>query len=236
MTDDAPLFRVIASFIRRGIQDGEYPSGGPVPSETELCAMFDTSRMTARRAIDELVTEGLLYRVQGSGTYVSHIELKKIYRTHGFTHNMQALGVTPSSRILVFEVAEPDGDCVQALQLGADEKIILLKRLRLADLEPMAVETVRISYQKFQKLYGRDFTSASLYDALRDEYGLEAGYSRQRINAHTLTGADAVLLFGRKSGVALHVRNIDYDKNQIPIAYADSYYHGTKYTLDVIIK
>ncbi len=234
-TSETPIYKQILASISEGIESGKYPRGAAIPSEPELCRAFDTTRMTVRRAIDALVGAGKLYRVQGKGTFVSHFELSKTYQKHGFTSNMLSLGVRPSSRVLIAEACEPDESVRTDLELEDGEPVFHLKRIRMADLEPIAIESVWVSLRRFPKIPAYDYSKASLYETLRSEYGLEAGYSKQKLNAVMVEGENAHLLFGAKKGVALRMRNIDYDKNLRPIATADSLYHGTKYTLDIII-
>jgi GntR family transcriptional regulator len=234
-TNDTPIYRQILESINEGIANGTYPRGSTIPSEPELCRVFGTTRMTVRRAIDALVGEGKLYRVQGKGTFVSHFELSKTYQKHGFTSNMLSLGVHPSSRVLIAEACEPDESVKTSLKLEDGEPVFHLKRIRMADLEPIAIENVWLSLRRFPKISDYDYSEASLYEVLRKDYGLEAGYSQQKLNAVMVEGEDAQLLFGAKRGVALRMRNVDYDKNLRPIATADSLYHGAKYTLDIVI-
>ncbi|MEA5047385.1 MAG: GntR family transcriptional regulator [Eubacteriales bacterium] len=233
--DEQPIFKKIIDSIDAGIASGTYARGEAIPSEPELCKLFSTTRMTVRRAIDALVNEGKLYRVQGKGTFVSHFELNKTYQKHGFTSNMRSLGVTPSSRVLFCGECAAN-DYVRAnLELEPDEPVFCLKRVRMADLEPIAIERVWLSLKRFPTLPKHDFSQESLYEVLRKDYGIEAGYSQQKINAVTVDGDDARLLFDAKKGIALRMRNVDYGKNLRPIAVADSLYHGSKYTLDVVI-
>lgn len=233
---ELPLFRRIIESINTGIESGAYERGAAIPSEPELSRAFGTTRMTVRRAIDALVSEGKLYRMQGKGTFVSHIEWEKTYLMRGFTSNMLSLGRHPSSRVLGAGVCVPEDEIARELELEAEEKVFCLRRVRMADFEPIAVEHVWISLRRFPRLEGRDYAETSLYEVLRKEYNLEPAYSRQRLNAILAEGEDAKILFGAKKGVALHIRNVDYDKNMRPIAAADALYHGAKYTFDAIIK
>lgn len=233
---EQPLFRRIIESINAGIKSGAYARGAAIPSEPELSRAFGTTRMTVRRAIDALVNEGKLYRIQGKGTFVSHIEREKTYRMQGFTSNMLSLGLRPSSRVLSAGVCTPEEEIAQDLELEEGERVLCLKRVRLADFEPVAIERIWISLQRFPLLEGLDYAETSLYEALRREYDLEPAYSRQRLNAILAEGEDAKILFGAKKGVALRMRNLDYDRNMRPIAAADALYHGAKYTFDAIIK
>lgn len=236
-TNEQPIFRQIIERINAGIESGEYAHGDPIPSEPELCKIFNTTRMTVRRAIDALVNEGKLYRVQGKGTFVSQFELDKTYQKQGFTSNMLSLGVHPSSTVLYAEACEGNDEVRQSLELDAAEPLFCLKRIRMADGAPIAIERVWLSLRRFPKLPLFDFSQESLYDVLRKEFGLDLtnGYSKQRINAVNLTGEDAEALFHAKRGVALRIRNVDYDKTHRPFSMADTLYHGGKYTMDIVI-
>lgn len=236
-SNEQPIFRQIIDRINAGIDSGEYARGDAIPSEPELCRQFSTTRMTVRRAIDALVNEGKLFRVQGKGTFVSQFELDKTYQKQGFSSNMRSLGVQPSSEVIQAEECPGDPEVRQNLEMAADEPIFCLKRIRMADESPIAIERVWISLRRFPRLKEFDFSQRSLYDVLHQEFGLDLtnGYSRQRVNAVPVTGEDAEALFRTKKGIALRIRNVDYDKTHRPFAMADTLYHGGKYTLDIII-
>jgi len=234
-TNDKPIFRQIIDSINSGIDSGVYNRGDAIPSEPELCRLFDTTRMSVRRAIDQLVSEGKLFRIQGKGTFVSQLELNKTYQKQGFSSNMLSLGMHPSSRVLFFGECAAGEMVRRHLDLEPGEPVFCLKRIRLADEEPIAIERVWISLKKYPLLLQYDFSQLSLYDVLKRDYGVEVAYSKQRINAVTIEGEDAQLLFGQKKGVALRIRNVDYGSAIKPIAASDSYYHGSRYTRDILI-
>ena len=128
---EQPIFRQIIERINTGIDSGEFARGDAIPSEPELCRQFSTTRMTVRRAIDALVSEGKLFRVQGKGTFVSHFELDKTYQKQGFTSNMLSLGVHPSSEVILAEECEADEEVRASLEMAKDEPIFCLKRIRM---------------------------------------------------------------------------------------------------------
>lgn len=236
-SNEHPIFRQIIERINAGIESGEFARGDVIPSEPELCRQFDTTRMTVRRAIDALVNDGKLYRVQGKGTFVSQFELDKTYQKQGFTSNMLSLGLHPSSTVLYAGECEAPEVIRNHLELEPTEPMFCLTRIRMADLEPIAIERIWLSLKRFPRLPEFDFSKESLYDVLHREFSLDLmnGYSKQRINAVTVTGEDAQALFGAKKGVALRIRNVDYDKTHRPFAATDAVYHGTRYTLDIVI-
>ena len=236
-SNEQPIFRKIIERINTGIENGEYARGSAIPSEPELCRQFSTTRMTVRRAIDALVNEGKLFRVQGKGTFVSQLDLDKTYQKQGFTSNMLSLGVHPSSYVQLAGECEANDEVRQSLEMAPDEPVFCLQRIRMADDSPIAIERDWISLTRFPRLTEFDFSKRSLYEVLHEEYGLDlaSSYSRQRINAVSVSGPDAETLFQAKRGVALRIRNVDYDKTHRPFAMADTLYHGGKYTMDVVI-
>lgn len=235
--DGHPIFRQIIEWFDQKIENGEFVRGQIVPSEPELCKQFNTTRMTVRRAIDALVNEGKLYRIQGRGTFISQIEFNKTYNKQGFSSNIRALGKLPSSNVLFAGECDAVPVIRNHLEAEPNEPLFYLRRVRLANGEPIAIENVWLSLKRFPRLPAYDFSSESLYDVLRREFGLDLtnSYSKQRISAVTLKGEDAQILFGAKRGVALRIRNVDYDKTQRPFAATDAYYHNAKYALDILI-
>src|SRR3954452_14523490 len=114
----------------------------PLPSDAMLCEEFGVSRMTARNAVQRLAQEGIVYRVPGRGTFVArppaHRQASSLV---SFSEEMLRQGRTPSSRVLVRELRAPDEQQRAGLRLADGVRIVVLRRVRLADDSPMAVET-----------------------------------------------------------------------------------------------
>jgi GntR family transcriptional regulator len=137
-----PLHHQLRAAIRERVDSGQWPPRGQLPSERELCELFQVSRITVRHAISQLVAEGHLVRKRGSGTYVAPSPFRKcLLPLMGFTEEMRARGQRPGARVLKFEEVAAEARVADALQLGKGERVVLLKRLRLANDEPMALET-----------------------------------------------------------------------------------------------
>jgi GntR family transcriptional regulator len=229
-------FQEIVDFIKRSISNNIYQKGSILPSEQELCQRFSISRMTVRRAIDDLVKSGWLYRVQGRGTFVSHFELLKSYTLHGFTENMIQLGCKPCSEVLSFEIIKPQPYIAKKLKVFTDENVYYLYRLRMADHEPIALEKAFLSERRFPNLLNYSFDNRSLYEVLKNDYDSQVKYAQQKLNAEMIEGEEAKMLFQKSKGIGLLMKNTDFDKNMNPVLYAESIYHGQKYTFNVILK
>lgn len=236
MTDTIPIYQQIFSYIKEYIENGIYEKGNIIPSEKELCNQFNTSRMTVRRAIDELVNDGFLYRVQGRGTFVSHCIFRKSLEVLGFSYHMSELGYKPSSKVLSFEIKKPEEQIAEKLKILPADDVYYLSRVRMADLEPIAIENVYLPKKRFPGLQTYSLEENSLYDILKTNYKAEVLLKHEKLNAVIVEGENAKILFSKDNGVGMRMQGVDFDSNMNPIAYADSLYHGTKYTFDVIFK
>ena len=141
-----PLYYQLKRAIEQLIDSGEWPPDTQVPSERRLCEQFNISRITVRQALADLEREGRLVRSHGRGTYVAELAIKKpVFPLVSFTHDVREHGLEPGARVLQFEIAPPAPDVTAALELKPGEQMLLLKRLRLANDKPLAVETVHLA-------------------------------------------------------------------------------------------
>jgi GntR family transcriptional regulator len=164
-----PLYIQLANLIRIKVQEGTWRPGEQIPTESELCDLHQVSRITVRQAIAELVQEGYLERYPGRGTFVAEPRIEqRLSRLTGFTQDMQARGKVPGARVLQFTVVEPPTALPWAYHLEDEEKVILLKRLRLADGEPLAVEMSYLSFNLCAAILDGDLEDCSLYARLEE--------------------------------------------------------------------
>src|SRR5262245_43366257 len=158
-----PLHSQLKAAIDERIESGEWPPEGQVPSERELCEKFRVSRITVRQALHQLVSDGRLIRIHGRGTYVATSPLKKeLWPLVGCSEDMQAGGQKPGAGVLRFEATTASLAVAQALQLSAGEGILVLKRLRLANSRPMALETVHLPEKLFPGFLEENLEDRSL--------------------------------------------------------------------------
>ncbi len=123
----------------RGLIQGAEP-GDPAPSERELVQHFGVARMTVRQALDALVSEGLLERVPGRGTFVARAKIDVQVRLSSYTEEMRRRGMTPGSRTLLARMEAAGPGVARALEVEEGTKVVHWQRLRLADGTPMCVE------------------------------------------------------------------------------------------------
>ncbi|SHH15985.1 GntR family transcriptional regulator [Virgibacillus chiguensis] len=136
-----PLYRQIANKIKEDIIGSKLAKGDAIPAEAKLAKTYEVSRVTVRQAIKLLVEEGLLYSIQGSGTYVAHNKVEhNILHLQGFTEEMQKLQNNPKNEVLEFKLTDPTDEVQEILNISSNEKVYYMKRLRYADHEPFLLE------------------------------------------------------------------------------------------------
>ena len=190
-----PLYFQLKTAIENLLDSGQWAPDTQVPSERRLCEQFKISRITVRQALAELVREGRLIRSHGRGTFVAQAQLRKpVFPLVSFTQDVREHGMQPGARVLEFEVISPPPHVVSALQLEAGDRMILLKRLRLANGKPMAVETVHLPSHRCPGLQGEHLTDQSLYETLSRTYGIVPTRANQQWQAVACPAADARLL------------------------------------------
>lgn len=131
------------------------PPGTPVPPERTLAAEFDTSRTTVRQALQELVVEGRLERIQGKGTFVAKPKVSQALQLTSYTEDMRAQGLEPTSQLLDIGYITADETLAGLLDITAGGRVLRIERLRLASGEPMAIETTHLSAKRFPRCGGR---------------------------------------------------------------------------------
>jgi GntR family transcriptional regulator len=123
----------------RGLIQGAEP-GSPAPSERELVQQFGVARMTVRQALDALVSEGLLERIPGRGTFVARGKIDVQVRLSSYSEEMVRRGMRPGSRTLLARMEAAGPGVARALEINEGDKVVHLQRLRLADDAPMCIE------------------------------------------------------------------------------------------------
>lgn len=229
-----PIFKQIADQLRQQIEKGELRFGDVMPGEREFANALNISRMTLRAAVDELVDEGLLVRQRGRGTVVSQVRINKQAQVIGFmsfSEEMRARGLEPSSRILAFksEIADAAVAAQLALPLGA--QVIVLKRVRLANGEPMALERCYVPYERFSGLLKFDLATRSLYDILENEFDTRPTMCQETVEAIGLDAPEARALDVKRGAPALLVTRVTRDLRGALIEAEQTLYRSDRYRM-----
>jgi GntR family transcriptional regulator len=229
-----PLYFQIQQALMEKIHTGELSEGDSLASEEELARIYQVSRMTARQALHGLKTKGYAFSQKGRGTFVSRPKLEKnIMHLRGFTEDMKHLGMAPSSKLLEQTIVPATADLAEKLKVEVDETIMRLRRLRLADGIPMALEDSHIPLKRFPGLDKINFGKESLYFILRENFGVRVAYADEVIEALPATREDSELLTIPRRASILSITRIIITTEEIPIEAASSRYRGDRYRASI---
>ena len=167
------------------------PPGTPVPPERTLAAEFDTSRTTVRQALQELVVEGRLERIQGKGTFVAKPKVAQALQLTSYTEDMRAQGLEPTSQLLDIGYVTADDRLAGLLDIRTGGRVLRIERLRLANGEPMAIETTHLSAKRFPALRRNLAKYTSLYTALAEVYDVRLAEAEETIETSLATPREA---------------------------------------------
>lgn len=195
-TSETPLYEQLLSHLRLLIQTGQLQPGDRLIPENELCSLLGISRTTVRQAMDQLVTDGLIARHKGRGSFVASPKMKRpIHYLYNFTENIRKLGAVPSSLVLSATVEQADTGLAEELQLPqANLQVFHLVRIRCANESPVLLEDTYIPYYLCPGIEAVDFSCHSLYQTLEDTYQLKLYHATETIEAILMGNADATKL------------------------------------------
>ena len=205
-----------------------------LPAERELADSLSLNRLTVRRALDDLEQAGVIYRVQGAGTFVRERRVSKSFELTSFTEDMRSRGMVPGSSGTSIAV-EPAGMTTgYALRLSPSDRVVRVTRVRTAEEEPMCFETSAFPAAIVDGLAEAGFTG-SLYETLSSRYGIDFQHADQVVKACVLEPSIAESLDVPPFSPALHVVRTSFDAHDRRIEYAESYYRGDRYSYDIAV-
>lgn len=224
-----PIYIQIEEALKQSIFLGEYQVGEAIPSERDLSNRFNVSRMTVRQAITNLVSNGMLFREKGRGTFVSTPKLEQpLNGLTSFTEDMRARGMTPSSKIIKFEIQIPPFDVARELMMEEGEKVYFMVRIRNADNKPMAIERTYIPVAVFPDLNAK-LLSGSLYRLVEEQYGLTIGNAIQQMEASHVAKEDSKYLLLEPTAVVLIIKRTSFLSDGKPFELVRSAYRADRY-------
>ena len=226
-----PHYRQIEQALRERI--ATLPPGARLPSDTDLCAEFGVSRMTARNAMERLAADGLIRREPGRGSFVTKPPVhRRTNRLMTFTQEMRRTGRVPSSHLLT-RVIRPSTTS-EAVNLGipAHQPVVHVHRLRQADGEPIALESTVLIAACADAVMTADLEAGSLHETL-GRAGIVLHRGTGTITAAVATAEDARLLAVRTGDPLLVERRVIVDVHGRRVEATESRYVADRYGLDV---
>ena len=233
MEQRLPKYYLLKNIIIEKIDNEEYTSACPIPSERELMEVYQVSRITVRKAIDELVNEGYLYKVQGKGTYVKEdVGGSDLISITSCTEDVIKLGMTPSKQVLEFKLIQADAKRAKVLEITKQDKVYKLGRVLCADKEPLNITITYLPEKIFPELDKHSFDKESLYETIQEKYGVKITKAKRTIEAILAKGDIAEQLDIEEGSPIMLFRCVTFGKvngKEMPIEYFKCFYRTDKF-------
>ena len=190
----APLYRDVAAALERRIRSGAWKPGDQIPTEAQLEREFGSSRGTLRMAIAELVRQGLLHPQPGRGTFVLGPSFKSLERFFRYESRGREARLSPQNRVLRHGVRKASAATANALGIPPGADVGYVRRLRIHEGEPFLLIDSYFQLDDWERIESADFRRHSLYDQLRDEYGIYIITADEYLRADLAATVEARLL------------------------------------------
>lgn len=228
-----PYYVQLRQLLLRHITDGQLAPGELLPSEADLCEMFDISRTVVRQAVGELVNEGRLRRQRGKGTFVAEPKLEEQFfeSTEGLFEDLTSRGHDVRSEIVELDSVIPPVKVHEALELADGDRCVQLGRVRSVDGETLMYTRAwlpeRIHDDLLGTLRAAELERRSLYRTLADA-GISIAYGRRTVEA-----LPATQRIGRLSGVEtgtamLYIESVGFDADHRPVEFFRAWHRGDR--------
>jgi GntR family transcriptional regulator len=212
---NTPIYKQLQEQLERLIANDAWRPREPLPSETSLAQTLNISVMTVRQAMAQLVHKGLIYREKGRGTFVTPKPLDHhLHRLEGFSEDMHARALVPSSQVLVFEIEPAPKPIAQQLELDKDSSVLHLKRLRLADDRPVALHDAYLRPLDLTREELDEFGSLYL---LLEHKGIRLTSGEETLEAVAASGEIARLLHVSRGAPLLKATRLTRDHTYTPV-------------------
>ena len=231
-----PKYLQISAWLKELIQTGRYKAGEKIPSEVELSKMCGVNRNTLRQAISELTALGLLRKEKGTGTFVTTpapAELRqKLEYISSTTDLMQDSGITQRTKIIEKRGEQAKDEIAQLLFLGANNKVVVVRRVRVGDGTPYIYEESYLPYDLFKDILKMDLTG-SMYKIISDQFNIVLARCKQTISAINFNAKITKILELPTNAAGIFMESLTFDENSMPIEVLYSYHRGDKYKLEI---
>ena len=226
-----PLYYQIREDIREKINSREYPPNSMIPTEAELCEYYGVSRVTVRRAILDLVQEGMLNRGKGKGTFVSeNYGLTTMNGVQSFSQELLGLNMRPSAKLLSCKIRNADLALRKTMGLNDGDKVATISRLRLVNNEPCMVEVMNFPYSLVPGIEKEDLEQ-SIYCLLKGKYQQEVVTAKDILEPIIIGEYESNLLELTMPSAGLRTNRVGCDANNRVIEYSTHIIPGKKCTL-----
>ena len=230
-----PLYRQLMEELKEQIHAGKYKAGDQIPTEPELAAIYEVSRITVRKTIEELCEQGYLVKQRGKGTFV---ETPKLYRkieqrsNVSFSESCKMNGREPSSHVLSSEIIKPEKWISEFLELKNKEEVIHISRVLSADNIPIILEELYFPTTKFSGFQPAKLENASLFKYLENQFGITNDLKSRSTAEASIVSSEIAEKLSIMPGEAIMILcNYMKDQEQNPAYISKEFIVGNRYTI-----
>lgn len=235
-TNGTPIYYKIYEYYKNKIIKGELLEGEALPPERILSTIFNVSRSTIRQALKKLEEDNFIYKLKGSGTFVSHKTLKQeLSSFYSFYEEIIKAGKTPSSKVLDFKIIPINKQLSEIFKITNNTEILLIKRLRLVDNEPLMYEETFIPTNRFENFNVDLLNSTPMYTIFKNKYNVIFEKATESFSSLILDDKNILNFLGyKKSASCMLIKRLTYEMGEV-IEYTISYARGDKYEYKVTL-
>jgi len=229
-TRHAPLYQWLAETLREDISQGVYNPGDVLPTEHELMRHYDLSSTTVRRAVRDLVLEGLIYRKAGKGTFVKRTRVEEhLSRLTSYAEEMRSRNIVPSFKLVCAEPCVPPADAAGALNLSANQEAYYIERVQLGNGEPIALARGYWRRDIGEQLAQRDLDVIALYEVVENTLHIPLVEADESISAAVSDADITDKLDIQRRAPLLVLRRASYTTDMRPVELTTTFYRADRY-------
>jgi GntR family transcriptional regulator len=227
-----PLYIQLEEILRAQINDGDLEYHQAIPSENELSRIYELSRMTVRAVITHLVTEGLLYRVPGKGTFVAEPKIMTgPLSQKGIREQLEAMGYETGTTVLEKKIEKADTSTATELGIPSGTPVYRLERLRYANAEPLGLDLSYIPVALCNNLLEKDLERQALCDILETHYDIVATHGIETLESCQATAREIKHLRVSKGAPLLLLKYTMFSKTGIAYEHSKIVFRGDRIKL-----
>ena len=226
-TQDSLLYSRVETVLASEIADGVLKVGAQLPTEDSLIERFEVSRITVRRAIQNLVSRGLVEIRRGKGTFVAAPRItQELTELSGFVEDMHAVSRKPTTRVLGREIGTADTTVASHLALTKGQRVVRIRRVRLADGVPISFDETYLPLEIGKKIITNNLKVEPIFSLLERKYDVPLIEAEYKLEAVAATAEVATALRVKPGSPIFRIERTSYSTGNRPVDYERLYYRG----------
>src|SRR5215468_5498531 len=221
------LYSRVETVLAGEIADGELKVGEQLPTEDRLISRFGVSRITVRRAIQNLVSRGLVEIRRGKGTFVAAPKItQELKELSGFVEDMHALGRKPTAHVIGRQIVTADATVASQLALTKGERVVRIRRVRLADGIPLSFDETFLPLEIGKKIITNNLRIEPIFSLLERKYDVPLIEAEYKLDAVAAGSEVAAALKIEQRSPVFRIERTSYSTGGRPVDYERLHYRG----------